>query len=132
MNHIEINVSNLQKTKEIYAELLRLLGWEIFQEWSHGFSYQKNGLYLVFVQAEEKFKELGYHRKQIGLNHLALNVDCLEQFYAAIQLLEAKGVQFLYKERFPYAGGDAVKRCFFEDFDRIKVELVLVNREGSL
>lgn len=90
MNHIEINVSNLQKTKEIYADLLRLLGWEIIQEWSHGFSYQKSGLYLVFVQAEEKFKELGYHRKQIGLNHLALNVDCLEQFHATIQLLGSK------------------------------------------
>ena len=132
MNHIEINVSNLQKTKDFYVDLLKLLGWAIFQEWPLGFSYQKNGLYLVFVQAEEKFKESGYHRKQVGLNHLAFNVDCIEQFHDAIQLLEAKGSQFLYKERFPYAGGDSVKRCFFEDPDRIKVELVLLNCEKSL
>lgn len=132
MNHIEINVSNLQKTKAIYADLLCLLGWEIYQEWTLGFSYQKNGLYLVFVQAEDSHKESGYHRKRIGLNHLAFNVASIEQFEHAIQLLEAKKVQFLYKNRFPYAGGDAMKRCFFEDFDRIKIELVLVNSEVSL
>lgn len=132
MNHIEINVSNLQKTKAIYADLLCLLGWEIYQEWTLGFSYQKNGLYLVFVQAEDSHKESGYHRKRIGLNHLAFNVASIEQFEHAIQLLEAKKVQFLYKNRFPYAGCDAMKRCFFEDSDRIKIELVLVNSEVSL
>ena len=86
----------------------------------------------MFVQAEDSHKESGYHRKRIGLNHLAFNVTSIEQFEHAIQLLEAKKVQFLYKNRFPYAGGDAMKRCFFEDFDRIKIELVLVNSEVSL
>lgn len=86
----------------------------------------------MFVQAEDSHKESGYHRKRIGLNHLAFNVASIEQFEHAIQLLEAKKVQFLYKNRFPYAGGDAMKRCFFEDFDRIKIELVLVNSEVSL
>lgn len=54
----------------------------------------------MFVQAEDSHKESGYHRKRIGLNHLAFNVASIEQFEHAIKLLEAKKVQFLYKTAF--------------------------------
>ena len=38
--------------------------------------------------------------------------------------LNAKGVTILYTDRHPYAGGQDYYAVFFEDPDRIKVELV--------
>ena len=41
MDHIELYVSNLQKTKLFYSKFLVQLGFELFQEWEEGFSYKK-------------------------------------------------------------------------------------------
>lgn len=71
MDHIEIYVSDLNKSREFYLWLLELLDFELFQDWTEGFSYIKNPFYLVFVQTKEKYLENGYNRSNIGLNHLA-------------------------------------------------------------
>ena len=49
MHHIEIYVSNLEKTKEFYSWILSILGFELFQEWKDGFSYKKDEFYIVFT-----------------------------------------------------------------------------------
>ena len=49
MDHIELYVSNLQKTKLFYSKFLVQLGFELFQEWEEGFSYKKESFYIVFV-----------------------------------------------------------------------------------
>lgn len=53
MHHIEIYVSNLEKTKEFYSWILSVLGFELFQEWEGGFSYKKDEFYIVFVQTKK-------------------------------------------------------------------------------
>lgn len=55
MHHIEIYVSNLDKTKEFYSWIFSILGFELFQEWKDGFSYKKDEFYIVFVQTKEKY-----------------------------------------------------------------------------
>lgn len=47
MDHIELYVSNLQKTKLFYSKFLVQLGFELFQEWEKGFSYKKKVLYCI-------------------------------------------------------------------------------------
>ena len=60
---------------------------------------------LFRSQAEAAYLEKGYHRKQVGLNHLAFAVENREQVDALKESLLKLGVTELYQERYPFAGG---------------------------
>ncbi|MHC5247786.1 VOC family protein [Enterococcus sp. LJL90] len=125
INHIEIYVSNLEKSKKFYSFLLSELGYQLFQEWPDGFSYKMDSLYIVFVQAEKEFVEKGYHRKNIGLNHLAFSLASPQAVDELRQKLLLAGSNELYAERYPYAESKDYYAAFFEEPDRIKIELVV-------
>lgn len=128
INHIEIYVSNILKSKEFYSFLLPILGMTKYQEWEEGFSYRDDSdTYIVFVQTSEKYLEMGYNRCRIGLNHLAFNCENLEQLNFIKENLVKKSVQFLYEDRYPFAGGDKNYRLYFEDPDRIKLEIIVAS-----
>lgn len=128
MHHIEIYVSNLTKSRKFYSYLLELLGFTIFQEWNEGFSYKKDSFYIVFVQTREKYISHGYNRCNIGLNHLAFNCDSKEKLDAIRKKLIENGVSLLYDDNYPFAGGEKHYALYFEDPDRIKIELVLCEK----
>ncbi|WAH39215.1 VOC family protein [Alicyclobacillus dauci] len=123
-HHVEINVSSLRTSCEFWGWLLEFLGYESYQEWPEGHSWRKRDAYLVLVQTDPKYTGSGYHRKRIGLNHLALYAGSRRQVDELTRLLRDRGVQMLYKDRHPYAGGPDHYAVFFEDPDRIKVEVV--------
>lgn len=123
LHHVEINVSDLQASREFWGWLLEKLGYRKFQEWEDGISWKQGETYLVFVQTEQRFLELPYHRKATGLNHLAFHAGSREQVDELTQELMKKGIPVLYQDRHPYAGGPEHYAVFFEDPDRIKVEL---------
>ncbi len=79
------------------------------------------------VQVEERYKDISYHRCGVGLNHLAFHAASREQVDEMTVKLEERGVHILYKDRHPYAGGENYYAVFFEDPDRIKVELLAPN-----
>jgi catechol 2,3-dioxygenase-like lactoylglutathione lyase family enzyme len=124
LHHVEIYVSDLEKTINFWGWFLNNLGYEQYQKWEHGISWKFNETYLVFVQAEQRFLEVPYHRSRVGLNHLAFHAKSKEQVDTITEELEGKGINILYKDRHPYAGGKDYYAVFFEDPDRIKVELV--------
>ncbi|MCM3765127.1 VOC family protein [Neobacillus niacini] len=124
LHHLEINVSNLNKTIEFWEWLLTELGYQQYQQWDFGISWKYGETYLVFVQAEERFMDPPYHRRRVGLNHLAFHVESREQVDAMTEKLKEKGLRILYSDKHPYAGGQHHYAVFFEDPDRIKVELV--------
>ncbi|MBF0777146.1 VOC family protein [Streptococcus cuniculi] len=124
LHHIEINVSNLAKSRLFYDRLFEDLGYERYQEWEAGFSYRYKSTYLVFVQTEEVYQEAPYHRKQTGLNHIAFCLPTKAQVDALRERLRADGVPLLYDGSYPYAGGANHYAVFFEDPDRIKIEVV--------
>lgn len=124
MHHIEIYVSNLIKTKEFYSWLLVRLGFELFQNWEQGFSYKKDGFYLVFVQTKDKYIDNGYNRCNIGLNHLAFSCSSKKEIDTIREHLVQKGTKILYDEKYPYAVGSEHYALYFEDPDRIKIEIV--------
>ncbi|MDF2854813.1 MAG: hypothetical protein K0Q87_664 [Neobacillus sp.] len=124
LHHVEIYVSNLEKSIEFWDWLLIKLGYETYQKWEQGISWKYNETYLVFVQTEQRFLEIPYHRSRVGLNHLAFHAKSKEQVDSVTKELEEKGISILYKDRHPYAGGKDYYSVFFEDPDRIKVELV--------
>ena len=101
MDHLELNVKDLESTRSFYSFLLTNLGFHLYQEWSNCFSYKKNDFYIVFVTAKEY---LQYNRYRNGLNHVAFHggskndVDLLRT-----KLSERNDVQLLDDELYPHA-----------------------------
>lgn len=124
LHHVELYVSNLSQTRDFWDPLLGLLGYRMYQEWQEGVSWISNGCYLVFVQTQERFRDIAYHRCGTGLNHLAFKADSREHVDTIRQTLRDQQVSLLYDDRFPRAGGPESYAVFFEDPDRIKVEIV--------
>ena len=125
MHHIEIYVSDLDKSKEFYSWILGILGFELFQEWEAGFSYKKDGFYIVFVQTKEKYLNRGYNRCNIGLNHLAFRCQSKNEIDQIRKSLIRRNIVLLYEDKYPNAGGNEHYAVYFEDPDRIKIEICL-------
>ena len=124
LHHLEIYVSNLQSSAEFWGWFLEELGYNTFQKWDGGQSWRLGDTYIVFVQTEDRFLDISYHRCRVGLNHLAFQAASREHVDDMTNKLKAKGITILYSEKHPFAGGDDHYAVYFEDPDRIKVELV--------
>lgn len=122
LHHVEINVSELETSKKFWRWLLcDRLGYQVFQEWRDGISFKHDQTYLVFVQADPTHAAAGYHRRRIGLNHLAFHAQSKELVDQFAQDIDQKGIKALYGS--PIHDGDNYS-LFFEDSDRIKIEIV--------
>ncbi|MEI5909325.1 VOC family protein [Bacillus spongiae] len=124
IHHIEIYVSNLKNSVAFWGWLLEELGYEPYQKWEIGQSWIIGETYLCFVQTEERFMDVPYHRCRVGLNHLAFHASSRQHVDEVTRKLKEKGVTILYPDKHPFAGGKDYYAVFFEDPDRIKVELV--------
>ncbi|EOS58468.1 VOC family protein [Paenibacillus barengoltzii] len=124
IHHVEINVSDLQTSRAFWDWIFQELGYSVYQDWDQGVSWRSGATYLVFVQTEANYLDIPYHRKRVGLNHLAFQANSKEQVDRMTKHLEERGVPILYKDRHPYAGGPGHYAVFFEAPDRIKVEIV--------
>ncbi|WP_047980454.1 VOC family protein [Ornithinibacillus contaminans] len=124
LHHVEMNVSNLEKTIAFWGWLLEELGYQPYQSWEKGKSWKLGDTYIVFVQTEDRFLDVPYHRSRVGLNHLAFHADSKQHVDEITNQLKQNGVSILYQDRHPYAGGESHYAVYFEDPDRIKVEIV--------
>lgn len=124
LHHVEINTSNLEQSREFWGWLLIELGYQLYQEWDLGVSWKQGETYLVFVQTEERFLGSPYHRRSTGLNHLAFHAASSNQVDEIVIELKKRGIPILYEDKHPFAGGQNHYAAFFEDPDRIKVEIV--------
>ncbi|MBK7158487.1 MAG: VOC family protein [Ignavibacteria bacterium] len=125
IHHIEIYVSDLERTILFWEWLLtKKFTYEIFQKWDSGISFKLGETYIVFVQTEKKYLSNPYNRKNTGLNHLAFHCSSKEFVDTLTKELKEKNINILYADKHPYAGGENYYAVFFEDPDRIKVEVV--------
>lgn len=130
LHHVELYVSDLKRSMTFWHWFLQELGYEKWDEWDKGESWKVNDTYIVFVQTEEKFlNRPPYHRSAVGLNHLAFWADSKVKVDDMVTQAQQLGWTLLYKDHHPYAGGPDYYAAYFEDPDRIKVELVAP--EGS-
>lgn len=128
LHHVEINVSDLKKSVKFWSWLLTRLGYRKFQKWDKGISYKLEDTYIVFVQTDKDHLDIKYHRKRTGLNHLAFQITLKSQIDQFKVGLEKRGIKILYFNRYPKPEYYAI---FFEDPDRIKVELVSRKNIGT-
>lgn len=124
IHHIELYVSDLKISVKFWGWFLEELGYKVYQEWEKGQSWKIEDTYIVFVQTEDRFLDVSYHRCRIGLNHLAFHASSKQQVDDITKNLKEKGINVLYEDKHPFAGGKDHYAVYFEDPDRIKVELV--------
>jgi catechol 2,3-dioxygenase-like lactoylglutathione lyase family enzyme len=124
LHHVELYVSDLNRSVAFWSWFLESLGYELYQSWEKGRSWKLNDTYIVFVQSELRFLDVSYHRCRVGLNHLAFHARSREHVDEVTVELRRQRISVLYQDRHPHAGGDGNYAVFFEDPDRIKVELV--------
>lgn len=123
LSHVELNVSDYKTSIRFYDLILLSLGWEKLVSRNDHTSYSDGTLKLVIGPTEEKYKSNNYHRKNIGLNHLAFYAETKEtvdEFYKEILL--KNNIKTLYHEG--ASGDNDYYSLFFEDPDRIKLEVV--------
>ncbi len=125
LHHIELYVSDLERSVAFWTPLMNFLGLEE-ERWSGGVNYVRgqSETYLCLLPAPREHLAAGYHRKRIGLNHLAFRGESRAQVDLIAKWITDNGHTLLYQDRHPFAGGANYYAVFFEDPDRIKLEVV--------
>ncbi|MCH7660097.1 MAG: VOC family protein [Euryarchaeota archaeon] len=124
LHHLELYVSDLDRSISFWGWLLDELGYTEYQRWEEGRSWKKRDTYLVFVQTPKEHLQKSYQRRRTGINHLAFHAESKAHVDSMTEKLRQREVTILYSEDHPYAGGPDHYAVYFEDPDRIKVELV--------
>jgi catechol 2,3-dioxygenase-like lactoylglutathione lyase family enzyme/GNAT superfamily N-acetyltransferase len=123
LSHIEINVSAYSKSILFYDAILLPLGWKRLVCTQDCTTYSEGTIKIILSPVQEIYKSDGFHRKKIGLNHLALSAKSAEEvdkFYKHVLLKNS--IECLYEKK--PSGDESYYAVFFEDPDRIKIELV--------
>lgn len=129
LHHVELYVSSLPTSARWWGVLLRRLGWAPYQAWDRGCSWKsQDGTYLVLVQVPRDAHTPAYHRRRVGLNHLALRAGSPDNVDELTMELLSHGTRLLYADRYPWAGGQGHYAAYVLDPDGIKVELVADQR----
>jgi len=131
LHHVEIYVSNLERSSAFWGWFLGQLGYVEHQRWKFGISFKLGDTYLVFAQTDSPHLDVAYHRCRTGLNHLAFHAESDEHVDQMRHLLTNRGVTLLYTDKHPQTEGHGSYAVFFEDPDRIKVELVAPERQNG-
>lgn len=127
LHHVELYVASLDESCRFWEPFLGMLGYEEFQKWNGGISYKLDETYIVLVQAEPEYLTPPYHRKRVGLNHLAFHARSARHVDEVTAWVEGAGYRVLYRDRHPHAGGPGTYALYCEDPNRIKVDLVAPN-----
>lgn len=129
--HIEINVSNLQKSKEFYLKILTPLNWSMTCDCDGSVGFKgKDNTHLFLVQTADSFISDTFHRKRTGLNHIAFRVESKREVEEFSNFLKNNNLVSLYtnepKDYSEEYNMDEYYAVYFEDPDRIKLEVVFM------
>ncbi len=126
IHHVEINVSNLKRSCKFYQKFLGWLGYHRTLDDKEVVGWRRGNHSIFLVQSGSRFGRKGFHRKNVGLNHMAFWLSSrkeIDDLYRK-HLLRWR-VRVLYggpKEYPEYSKG--YYALYFEDPDRIKLEAV--------
>lgn len=125
-SHIELTVSDMEQSVLFYLKALEPLGFMVADSEPGEYTRLTNGCDAVIVvcPVEERFRERTYHRKAVGLHHIAFAVPTINELDRVEQHLNTIGVPLRGdgRTRSWYRGG--YDSFFIEDPDRILLEFV--------
>ena len=118
IHHIELNISDLEESFRFYSSLSSFLGGSI--ELVNGsFLWSFDSFYIYCNQVKEQFSEIKYHRKRVGLDHLAFKLVSIDEIIRLKTFFTDNGISILYDAGYY---GEKYFAIFIEDPDRIKLE----------
>ena len=125
LHHIELYVTDLERSIRFWSPFMQMLGYQP-ERWSGGMNYLGgvDDPYICLLQASEKHIAAGYHRKRVGLNHLAFKAKSRPHVDEIRAWLKESGGVLLYDDRYPWATSPTSYALYCEDPDRIKLEVV--------
>lgn len=125
LHHVELHVRDLERSIAFWTPLMRLLGYTE-ERWARGVTYVagEQHPYVTLVPAPAEHLAAGYHRRRIGLNHLAFRARSRAHVDEVRAWVAEAGFALLYDERYPFATAPGYYAVFCEDPDRIKLEVV--------
>lgn len=129
--HIEINVSDLQRSKDFYLKILTSLQWVLISSNDNSVGFKgPDNTHLFLVQTEKSFIVNSFNRKNVGLNHIAIRVGFKQEVEEFSIFLKQNNIQTLYndnpKDYSTEYNMEQYYAVFFEDPDRIKLEVVFL------
>jgi catechol 2,3-dioxygenase-like lactoylglutathione lyase family enzyme len=130
-HHFQVNVSDLKRSDRFYDGFLTWLGYErvlrVEQTDARDIVGWRRGRSRLFLtQCREEFLKDSFHRKRLGLNHIAFWVPSkrgVDRFYR--EYLLPHRIRVLYEgpaQHDEYRKG--YYAVYFEDPDRLKLEVV--------
>ncbi len=125
LHHVELYVADLARSTAFWTPFMDMLGYQA-EQWSGGMNYVRGveDTYFCLLPAPVEHLAPGYHRKRVGLNHLAFKAESRAQVDRLAQWVNDNGYTLLYPERHPFAGGPKYYALFCEDPNRFKLEVV--------
>ena len=132
LHHVELYVSDLERSVKFWTPFMAMLGYEA-ERWVGGMNYVRGEeeTYFCLLPAPAEHVSVGYHRKRVGLNHLAFRAESRAQVDTIAEWVRQNGYTLLYEEHHPYAGGPDYYAVYCEDPDRIKLEVVAPGEAGA-
>lgn len=123
LSHVGINLSSEEKSFPFWQDLLKYLEFNLTLDGNH-FDASDDHTFLCFSTTKPDYQEPSFHRKRTGLNHIAFSVSSRQEVDQFIkEYMEPRNISALYEgaKEYPYAPG--YYAVYFEDPDRIKVEV---------
>jgi catechol 2,3-dioxygenase-like lactoylglutathione lyase family enzyme len=124
--HVQVNVGDPKTSLPFYRDFFTHLGYRIVSEGAEHLGATDGGATVWVIATPRARARSGFHRKNVGLNHLAFRVATRPAVDACVRdFLTPRGIVPLYDspKEFPqYLHG--YYAVFFEDPDRIKLEVV--------
>ena len=128
--HVDIVVSDFVKSAKFYEGFLNWMGYRGIGYWEKEkvAGWGMRGCNVWVSEREDRFAQHEYHRKHVGVNHIAFHADtreAVDEFH--MEYLSPNRIRVLYggpKEHQEYSKG--YYAVYFEDPDRMKLEFAYV------
>ena len=131
MAHVILTVSQWDKSRNFYSELLPFLGMKKVYD-GNNFLYHVGGRTAIGIQrCSEEYAEERFVQNRVGMHHLCLRARSREDVDQAAKKLREMGT---FIDRGPMEGNFAPGYYFFvfEDPDGIRLEVNFVPGKGLL
>jgi catechol 2,3-dioxygenase-like lactoylglutathione lyase family enzyme len=125
LHHLDLNVRDLGRSEAFYRDVLGHFGLSELDRGERFVSFGTEACYITLVQTGAPFLYHGFHRKRIGVNHLAFPAPTREAVDELHRWLVERGEPILYGGPMEMGTDEAPNYAvYFEDPDRLKLEYV--------
>lgn len=136
--HVQLNVGDAARSVPFYRALFGYLEYRVVMEAADVLGVTNGTCDIWIIGTPRERAAAGYHRKNVGVNHLAFGVrgrDDVDTFLR--EFMTPRGLPALYDSPREYPEcRDGYYAVFFEDPDRLKLEVAYVphvtDRRGGM